>query len=418
LHRVAGHGRARIATELGEPDAGERYRRALRAHPDDRDLLIGYIAAAESEEARRDILERVAALLATDPAWREGHRALSTALWEQGEQQAFAATYESAIALRPNDAGLWKDYVEALGKADEFAAAAEVCVRAQAATNDLAFAAGAFGFYSASGNLEDADALLERLPADLLRPVAVAKHRLRQRDPAAAEPLLARATSEDPDDIEAWALRGIAWTLLDDPRFDWLNGQDGMIGDDELPVSEGEISSIAERLRELHGRSTTCIGQSLRGGTQTAGNLFDRLEPEIALLRTKLHQAVERYRGMLPPSDQSHPILKHRDSKLGFAGSWSIRLTEGGFHVQHMHPKGILSAASYWVVPSPTMKDSQAGWLEIGGSPAYLGLDMQPLRRIEPKVGRLVLFPSTLHHGTRPFPAGERISVAFDIVAK
>ena len=37
--------------------------------------------------------------------------------------------------------------------------------------------------------------------------------------------------------------------------------------------------------------------------------------------------------------------------------------------------------------------------------------------RVEPKVGRLVLFPSTLHHGTSPFPAGERISVAFDVAA-
>jgi len=29
--------------------------------------------------------------------------------------------------------------------------------------------------------------------------------------------------------------------------------------------------------------------------------------------------------------------------------------------------------------------------------------------------GRLVLFPSYLYHGTRPFSAGERLSVAFDV---
>jgi hypothetical protein len=35
---------------------------------------------------------------------------------------------------------------------------------------------------------------------------------------------------------------------------------------------------------------------------------------------------------------------------------------------------------------------------------------------IRPHVGRLALFPSTLFHGTRPFSAGERMTVAFDVV--
>jgi len=34
---------------------------------------------------------------------------------------------------------------------------------------------------------------------------------------------------------------------------------------------------------------------------------------------------------------------------------------------------------------------------------------------IEPKPGRLALFPSWMWHGTRPFAEGERITVAFDV---
>ena len=128
-----------------------------------------------------------------------------------------------------------------------------------------------------------------------------------------------------------------------------------------------------------------------------------------------IYAAVERYRKSLPPFDPGHPILKHRDKPFAFGGSWSVRLTGGGFHVQHMHPQGIVSAASYWAVPAPSDADSRSGWLEIGGTPAYLALDLPPMLRVEPKVGRLVLFPSTLHHGTSPFPAGERMSVAFDV---
>jgi outer membrane receptor protein involved in Fe transport len=41
---------------------------------------------------------------------------------------------------------------------------------------------------------------------------------------------------------------------------------------------------------------------------------------------------------------------------------------------------------------------------------------LPPLATFEPKPGRLVLFPSFLFHGTRPFKGGERLTVAFDLV--
>lgn len=91
-------------------------------------------------------------------------------------------------------------------------------------------------------------------------------------------------------------------------------------------------------------------------------------------------------------------------------------MVNSGAHVQHMHPRGIFSAASYWAVPESDESDPRAGWLEVGGSPDYLGLDIEPLFTVQPKLGRLVLFPSMLHHGTRPFSHGERMSVAFDVV--
>ena len=416
-NRVAGHARARLAIDLGEPGAAYWFRRAVAAEPDNRDLLPGYAAAADTPELRHDAIERLTSALAADPAWYEGHRLLSAALWEDGARHGFTAHFEAAVARLPADATLWQTYVNSLAQADEFAAAADICLRAETMTGDPAFAAGAFSFRSACGDMEAAENLLARLPAGLLQPVALAKHRLRQRDAAAAELLLAAETDRAPDDIEAWALRGIAWQLLGDPRFDWLNRQEGLVSADALPLSPTEVSAIADRLRALHESSTIRVSQSVRGGTQTLGNLFDRVEPEIALLRNAIHAAVERYRNALPPFDPKHPILKHRDSGFAFAGSWSVRLTGGGFHVQHIHPQGIVSAASYWAVPALAEADPGAGWLEIGGTPAYLALDLPPMRRIEPKVGRLVLFPSTLHHGTSPFPAGERISVAFDVTA-
>jgi tetratricopeptide (TPR) repeat protein len=415
-HGTARHARARIAAELGEPAAGALYRRAIEAVPDNRELLTGYIAAAETPELRQTAIERLSAAVLADPAWYEGHAALSAALWEDGSGEAFTAGFEAAVARLPADPRLWHGYAEALAKADEHAAAAEVCLRAERATGDQAFAAGAFSFLTASGRLDEAEGLLSRLDAGLLPPVALAKYRLRRGDPAAAERLLAMEVERGPDDIGAWALLGIAWHLLGDRRVDWLHGQEGLIGIEELPLEPDEVSAVAARLRVLHESSTVRINQSVRGGTQTQGNLFDRVEPEVALLRDSIRAAVERYRNALLPHDPAHPILRHRNSPFAFAGSWSVRLTAEGFHVQHIHPQGIVSAASYWAVPEPSKSDPGAGWLELGGTPAYLALDLPPMRRIEPRVGRLILFPSTLHHGTTPAPAGERMSVAFDVV--
>ena len=93
-----------------------------------------------------------------------------------------------------------------------------------------------------------------------------------------------------------------------------------------------------------------------------------------------------------------------------------MRLTGGGFHVAHFHPRGIVSSATYLAVPKT--KEPYEGWLEIGGVPAGFDLPLEPLYRIEPVPGRLALFPSYMFHGTRPFAEGERLTAAFDVVAR
>ena len=75
---------------------------------------------------------------------------------------------------------------------------------------------------------------------------------------------------------------------------------------------------------------------------------------------------------------------------------------------------GWFSSALYIVLP-PDLGREQAGWLTLGEPPPELGLGLAPARLIEPKPGRLALFPSTMWHGTKPFAEGERMTVAFDV---
>jgi predicted 2-oxoglutarate/Fe(II)-dependent dioxygenase YbiX len=152
----------------------------------------------------------------------------------------------------------------------------------------------------------------------------------------------------------------------------------------------------------------------VRGGSQTDGPLFSRIEPKIRALRALIVSAVEKHVRRFDSLPASHPQKKLIGGKrVRFSGSWSVRLVDGGFHSNHVHTRGWISSALYLSLPEKVLGDE--GWLTLGEPPAELGLGLPPTRMIEPKTGQLVLFPSWMFHGTRPFPKGERLTVAFDV---
>jgi len=413
----ARHGRLRVALDRGEPEAHDVLIQVQQSEPEVRGLLldrldlIGDIAAVDQAEA----------LLAADPDWHAGRNALARWRRERAGRDDWLALHQAALVAAPGDSRIWQNLIGLHAAVDDFGGAADVAHRAAAATGDANFTVTAFSFLSAGGLSEAAEQLLARPDvAERVDAISLAKHRLAQGDAQAAETLLARlCTAEDATGagVEAWALRGIAWQMLGDSRFTWLNDQPGMIADLDLGIDAASVAAIVARLAGLHDDAIINLGQSVRGGTQTHGNLFNRIDPEIRQLRDAIRDAVERYRVALPAADPTHPLLRHRDARLRLTASWSVRLAGSGFHVSHIHPKGIFSSASYWVLPpaSADTTDRQAGWLELGRPPLYLGLDLPPIRTIEPRVGHLLLFPSTLHHGTRPFDNGERVTAAFDV---
>lgn len=158
----------------------------------------------------------------------------------------------------------------------------------------------------------------------------------------------------------------------------------------------------------------------MRGGTQTDGNLLLRIEAPIRDLKARLLAIVEQHVAQLPRAVPDHPTLLAARAPLRIAGSWSVRLEGAGFHTDHVHPQGWFSSALYLALPGTLGaggdggEDNHAGWLSLGEA-RDLVPGLAPLRLVEPKPGRLVLFPSIMWHGTRPFPQGERLTVAFDI---
>lgn len=411
------HGRARVAIERGEDDALERFERALAVNPGDADLWLGKAQALDVTGESAQAREIAEALVAQAPQWLEGLKFLAQLRLAAGEED-WTGHYRVAANRHPDDPSIPSAHATLLDGLDRYAEAAEVAAEARKRfPGEARFALLEAIEAGAAGDDTRAEAIFAQLQLDTSdRAIHEARHRIRQGRPQAAAKLLDRAIAEHPWTIEGWALRGIVWRLLDDPRTDWLHGQAGLATLLPLPGADSVLSEIVPLLHRLHDRSPLPLGQSLRGGTQTRGILFQRVEPELARLHAAIVATLEDYRAQLPGHDDVHPLLRHRESAWKLAGSWSVRLFGGGdHHTAHIHPQGIVSSALYLDVPPPQGDDPQAGWLELGRPPPDLRLELPPLRTIEPRPGHLALFPSTLYHGTRPFPVATRMTVAFDV---
>jgi hypothetical protein len=202
--------------------------------------------------------------------------------------------------------------------------------------------------------------------------------------------------------------------MMDDPRWNWLEGDDRFVGVYDIADRLPPLDTLAEALRRLHTLSEQPLEQSLRGGTQADG-IFLHVDPVMVALRDAIRTTVAEHLAQLPARDESHPLLAPRRDEIRFSGSWSVRLHGGGYHANHVHPAGWISSALYIALPPDLGRDG-AGFLTLGDAKSpTLDVQTPPFRTIEPKPGRLALFPSYMWHGTKPFGEGERITVAFDV---
>ena len=411
------HGRARVALEAGVPSEA-LFEQAVRLSPSDGSTLLGLaaarLAAGHGERAAAE-LDR---MLERSPLWVEGHMQLAQLRSMLGKPELANASLDRALKRDPGQARLWQALFDLQVKCDNFEALDEAIDRATAASgrdsDTLAYRAIAAAELSRA---EDADRFFAQNDAANGASLAVWKirHFLRSGRPQEALPLIDGELA-GPGAAHTWPYAALAWRLTGDPRWDWLFANGALIGTFDLAGSLPPLDRLAEVLRSIHAAKGEYLDQSVRGGTQTDGPLFSRIEPEIRALRSAVVDAVGRYSASLPAMDDRHPLLSlRRGRRVRFAGSWSVRLKGKGFHTSHVHPQGWISSALYVDLPPEAVGQPNAGWLQLGQPRAELKLPLDPLRLIKPEPGRLTLFPSWMWHGTLPFPAGERLTVAFDV---
>jgi tetratricopeptide (TPR) repeat protein len=408
-------GRAHVALE-GGLDAVALFERARRLAPAKGDVLIGHaaarVAAGRAEEAVADL----DAILAQVPLWLDGHAQLAQIRATQGRGGEASQSLERALRVLPGEPALWRALLELHLRRSDYQALAGTVRRARAAgvPEELAWT---YDVIAAAelGETGRADQLFKAAAPGALAIWRI-RHLLRTGRVGEALPIIETELASDRA-AAAWPYAAAAWRLARDRRSAWLEGDPRLVSVIDLGSDLPDLTRLGEHLRSLHVAKGEYLDQSVRGGTQTDGPLLSRIEPEIRQLRTAIVGAVRRYLTQVPAEDRSHPLLRYRrDRRIRFAGSWSVRLRGAGHHANHVHPQGWISSALYVSLPQRQAgEDPHAGWLTLGAPQAELGLDLPPIRRIEPKEGQLVLFPSWMWHGTVPFAAGERLTVAFDV---
>lgn len=409
----AAFGHAQIAFEAWQP-AAALFERAAALLPGQPDLIRNHALAlaAEGEGDRAEAL--LETVLAQHPGWLDGHRTLCAMRITKGEGEGWDRSFAKAVAHEPASTALWLGWFQQHATRKDWAAAGRVLSGAQQACPPSQALALSALFLTAESGQGTPDFAPFTALADPGTDLCHVRYLLRTGQPEAALAIAQRHLGA-PQARMFWPYAGLCWRLLGDPQAGWLDGGPLHAAAIDLDFTPQQLADLAAALRRLHRMKAPYPEQSVRGGTQTDRQLFFHPDPAIRLAREKAVSAVAEFAAGLP-HQAGHPLLDRDAGPLRFAGSWSVRLAGAGFHASHTHVRGWISSACYVSLPEPhELGAPPAGWLSLGSPPPELGLDLPPLRQIEPKPGRLALFGSTLWHATEPFAAGERLTLAFDV---
>lgn len=382
--------RARSLVQLDRLDEAEQLLgQLISENPADADshgILVQLRHLRGDSDPLRDL--RAAAHSNAPPALR---LALGDALRRNGEFAAAAEAVRRLITELGRAPQLLSSLAVALQESGQVREAFELSREALAGASDDAGVAETFVATAiATGHAPDALPVVERFRA------------LRPRDQRWITYRIDIARLRGEHDFDDWL----------DPRF--------VTRTMDLPTPAGYrdqaefLATLGAVLNARHRHKNHPANQSLRHGTQTSRSLLIRPEPVVAQLLASFADALAEYQQIIG-SGGTHPLSSRNTSPATLIGCWSVRLRRGGFHVNHIHPEGWVSSAYYVTVPDEAADENvRAGWLKFG-EPRFPVDGLAPLSFVQPKPGRLVLFPSYLWHGTNALQHdATRMSVAFD----
>jgi tetratricopeptide (TPR) repeat protein len=435
----AAFGLAQISFETWRPAAG-LFAKVREMAPGNSDVLRNHALALAAEGQGYEAEALLEATLRDVPGWLDGHRVLAAQRITSGAMDGFDRSYADAVRADPGNGALRMMWFQQHVSLKDWSRAGTILADARIALPDHRGLQLAELFYASESGEARNDPELFADYADMGDPgldLCQVRHYLRGGDVQRAEAIAARHSIGAAARM-FWPYLSLCWRLLGDDRAAWLDGDPLYNATFDLDFSAAELAALADVLRSLHRMKAPYPEQSVRGGTQTDRQIFFHPDPAIQAAKRKISAAVSDYVASLPDyavspervegqesrsegattssvrtlSGTDHPLLSfRRDTPLRFEGSWSVRLAGAGHHSSHTHVLGWISSAFYVALPG----EADKGHLALGTPPPELELGLEPYARVEPKPGRLALFPSTMWHCTEPFAAGERLTMAFDV---
>lgn len=150
-----------------------------------------------------------------------------------------------------------------------------------------------------------------------------------------------------------------------------------------------------------------------KSGYLTANTIFSTGK-NAATLEALIRKEMQAYREKHQANDCE--FINAWPEELELKG-WFVRLKRGGYQRSHIHPAGWLSGVVY--LKTIEAVDSDEGGIEFSLHGYDLPVLDGPYPRIvhRPKVGEIILFPSSLFHRTIPYDEEtDRCVIAFDAI--
>lgn len=190
----------------------------------------------------------------------------------------------------------------------------------------------------------------------------------------------------------------------------------------DCPAGYESLAAFNSGAADYGGRHPSLTWQpgdkTTRKGAQTNPTLLaGQMEGIPAILRRLVLDQVEIYLDRL--DGEGMPFLRAIRPDEVRINMWCVFLEPGGHQLTHNHPAGWISGVYYLRIPASVTEDAgTAGCIEFGRPHAddYPLADRHPTLTVKPEPGMMVLFPSSLYHRTFPFPDGQRVCLAFDVV--
>lgn len=403
--------------------------RAAELAPDNPAVQAGLASALAAVGRPLEAVESYRTALSLKPDLTEARIRLGDLLADLGRRGEAIDCYTRSIAERPTDAMLMSNLGSLLAEEASWGRAIDWFRRALKINPQLAKTHANLGNALKEQGLLDQSvasfrAALALEPTDPAALTGLGAAHLKLGDPAAAVESLEAAVAASAMPTRPLCYLALAYTALGDhDRARHLVDPDSQVMIAELPVPDGfdTLDSFNRQLvADVTGHPTLVWepgGKTTRGGAQT-DDLLQKPTPAIEAFESALRQAIDGALESLEPRPD-HPHLRRRPGEYGL-NIWGTVLQESGRQLSHIHASGWLSGVYYAELPGSTGAGDSAGWIEFGragyGLPEPDGI---ATRMVEPKAGRLVLFPSYLFHRTVPFTGTDRrISVAFDLIPR